>query len=279
MSTSPTIQLYSPSGNTITVKNTPEMLGAAKSKGWLTSPPLQKGASPSQVKPPSAGAGSVLGDLATGFSNKVISSNITPISKLLNKIPGVGQTLAPTSGIKAMESMTKPQNITQKIGGGIQTAAELAAPIGSAAKGTAEAIKGGLEARKAEYVYQEAKGLREAATALENGILKTKGVDALEMYKKGKLGTLLDATTAKGIKEAMGDSETLNALQDMVHQGAVDQKAIAPLVHAALSHPEVAGKLTKWALGSLSGLGIGGMLTYIYHRTIFDMVMRAFESR
>lgn len=52
------------------------------------------------------------------------------VSKALNAIPGVGETLAPSSGVNAFEKMTTPQGPAEKVGAGVETAAEMAAGEG-----------------------------------------------------------------------------------------------------------------------------------------------------
>lgn len=52
------------------------------------------------------------------------------ISKGLNKIPGIGETLAPSEGVQEFDRMTTPQGTAEKVGAGIETAAEMAAGEG-----------------------------------------------------------------------------------------------------------------------------------------------------
>jgi hypothetical protein len=46
------------------------------------------------------------------------------VSKLINKIPVVGEKLAPTAGINALEQLSTPQNTPEKIGAGAEQGAE-----------------------------------------------------------------------------------------------------------------------------------------------------------
>jgi len=48
------------------------------------------------------------------------------ISKGLNKIPGIGETLAPSSGVQAFDQGIQPQGMAEKVGAGVETAAEMA---------------------------------------------------------------------------------------------------------------------------------------------------------
>jgi hypothetical protein len=62
-------------------------------------------------------------DLTTGML-KGAGQSVNAVSSALNKIPVVGETLAPSSGIKAAEQMETPTSTGQKIGVGIETLAE-----------------------------------------------------------------------------------------------------------------------------------------------------------
>jgi hypothetical protein len=70
--------------------------------------------------------GNFLKDLAGGFGAGA-TQTIATVSRGLNKIPGIGETLAPSEGVKAMRIIGTPRNTGEKIGAGIEQAAELAA--------------------------------------------------------------------------------------------------------------------------------------------------------
>jgi hypothetical protein len=89
--------------------------------------------------------GDVLADLAKGFGKGALQT-VTSTSRLLNAIPGVGETLAPSAGVQAMRQVATPTDTTQKIGAGIEQGAELLLPTGEAglaAKIGVGALKGG----------------------------------------------------------------------------------------------------------------------------------------
>lgn len=54
--------------------------------------------------------------------------DVTSVSRLLNKLPGVGETLAPSAGVQAMRQIATPSNTAQKFGAGTEQAAELLLP-------------------------------------------------------------------------------------------------------------------------------------------------------
>lgn len=72
-----------------------------------------------------------------------VEAMATPIAKLFNKIPGVGETLSPREGINAMQAESVPQTTAEKIGRGATQMAEMYATGGPFRAG-AEALMGRL---------------------------------------------------------------------------------------------------------------------------------------
>lgn len=77
-----------------------------------------------------ATVGNFAKDVAGGFGAGA-TQTIQGVSKLINKIPGVGETLAPSAGIHAMDEAATPHNTGEKIGAGVEMAAEMAAGEGA----------------------------------------------------------------------------------------------------------------------------------------------------
>jgi hypothetical protein len=73
-----------------------------------------------------AATGDVLKGLASGWGAGA-TQTLATISRGLNKIPGVGETLAPSAGVKAMRIIGTPTSTSEKFGAGIEQAAEMAA--------------------------------------------------------------------------------------------------------------------------------------------------------
>jgi len=67
--------------------------------------------------------GQGLADLSKGFGQGALQT-ANAVSKLLNKIPGIGERLAPSVGIQAAEQLAQPQNAWQLAGQGIYQGAE-----------------------------------------------------------------------------------------------------------------------------------------------------------
>jgi hypothetical protein len=95
---------------------------------------------------------------------KGLGHTLTGLSPLLNKIPYIGETLAPTSGINAWEKMTAPEGAAQKTGYYGEQLGEFLAPGPAEEKGAAEL---------AEHIPQfgrfAAPASRIAANALSTG--------------------------------------------------------------------------------------------------------------
>jgi len=64
-------------------------------------------------------------DLYTG-GVKQFGQGIATISSGLNKLPWIGETLAPKVGVQSFKQQMQPDNTTQKIGGGLEQAGEMA---------------------------------------------------------------------------------------------------------------------------------------------------------
>jgi hypothetical protein len=72
-------------------------------------------------------------DLAKGAGEGALQTGLT-LSPLINKIPYIGETLAPSAGIRGAEELATPANTTQKVGKIGEQVAEFAIPTGVAAK-------------------------------------------------------------------------------------------------------------------------------------------------
>lgn len=70
------------------------------------------------------GAKETASDLYTGGVKK-FGDTIATISSGLNKLPWIGETLAPKVGVQSFKAQMQPDNTTQKIGGGLEQAGEM----------------------------------------------------------------------------------------------------------------------------------------------------------
>jgi len=110
-------------------QNAPPQKTAARSGGdWFgqNAPQQQQVASSVPEDHWLAATGNFLKDLAGGFGAGA-TQTIATVSRGLNAIPGIGETLAPSQGVKAMRIIGTPTNTGEKIGAGIEQAAEMAA--------------------------------------------------------------------------------------------------------------------------------------------------------
>ena len=203
-----------------------------------------------------AATGDTLKELAKGVGEGAMQT-VNSVSRVINKIPGVGETLAPSSGIAAARNIATPANKTQRIGAGIEQAAEFMTPMGemglpakiglNALKGTNQdisgkdvalgaAIGGGAEAlgagAKALLTSKAARGAvnesvmatardvtygNPAKALLDEGI-KTPFTGDLEKFKDAIRG----GSTLQGASEAAGGR--IAAISDKINQIAPQLK-------------------------------------------------------
>lgn len=64
---------------------------------------------------PESSADQVVGDVATGFV-KGVGDTVSGVAHLINKIPGVGETLSPAAGTAALDTLDTSKNTAQTIG-------------------------------------------------------------------------------------------------------------------------------------------------------------------
>jgi hypothetical protein len=95
---------------------------------------------------------------------------LTGLAPLINKIPGIGETLSPSEGIKAWEQITKPQGTAQNIGFGAEQVGEMLLP------GLGEE---GAAAKVAEKIPMLGKAALPAAK-IATSALSTGGVNKLQ---------------------------------------------------------------------------------------------------
>lgn len=84
--------------------------------------------------------GGTAADIARGVG-KGLHSSAAGISSLLNKIPGVGETLAPSRGVAAYHAMAEPSNTGEQVGKGIEQGVEFFLPAGLEEKAGLKALE------------------------------------------------------------------------------------------------------------------------------------------
>src|SRR6202451_586093 len=156
------------------------------------------------------GAKDVLTGMAQGAANTV-GSAVSGTARLINKIPGVGEYLAPKQGIDALEAKTKerstPENEAQTIGRTGEQVAEWMIPSGAEEK--AATLLG-----KIPYASKAIPAAKVGVQALESGLRnKSQGGDFTTGAEAGAGGELLNqglqkvapivAETALGVTNKM----------------------------------------------------------------------------
>ncbi len=77
--------------------------------------------------------GDYAADVAIG-AGKGVLSDINTVSRLLNKIPYVGEYLAPSEGVRAAEQLATPENTAQKVGYYVEQIGEFMLPGAAVSK-------------------------------------------------------------------------------------------------------------------------------------------------
>lgn len=137
--------------------------------------------------------------IASGFA-KGFGQTVNSVSKLINRIPFVGETLAPSVGIKVMDQLTRPQNTREMIGAGLEQAAELMVPGGAINRGVKTASTFGKLARFGTRVGLES--LNAGTSAALHGQDPVMG--AATGAVGGVIGEGLEAVAPKIAESALG---------------------------------------------------------------------------
>lgn len=141
-----------------------------------------------------AAAGDKLKDLASGYGAGALQS-ITAVSRGLNKIPVIGETLAPTAGVNAMRIAATPDNTTQRVGAAMQQATELMLPTPGKIGLGAKMLLGGLEGGASTYAHEAGTTAEANPTDVAIGT----GLGAAAPAVEGAAHELLNSKFSRGL--------------------------------------------------------------------------------
>jgi hypothetical protein len=254
---------------------TPDQTGWQNPFGDATDAPATKSATPAQTgwqnpfgdtseaSAPAAApslasrVGSTAADVGVGFGKGALDT-VNTVSGLLNKIPGVGETLAPSAGIKASENTAQSTNTAQSVGKGAEGIAEFF--LGDEAlKGLSLAKRLGLAQKVAGLAEESptvAKLINAGLNALRTGTVTggetaAKGGSPTESLEAGAAGAAGGAAlegAGAGIKKGYqyvkelykplvdagaGTIDTAKGLID-VNKGVVDPKTVQPTIQKGI---------------------------------------------
>ena len=151
------------------------------------------------------------GGVATGFV-KGAGQTVSGISHLLNKIPGVGETLAPSEGIKAFDPMTETHGTAEAVGSGLEGLTEFAAgdeALEAVAKGAklAEMARKFPAVARAMEMAEKSKVLSKIMTATGKGAVVGGAQGTVKGAAEGKAGEEgLAGAVGGGAGGALGES-------------------------------------------------------------------------
>ena len=149
--------------------------------------------------------GSTTGDIALGALKglatgvvKGAGQTVSGVSHLVNKIPGVGETLAPSQGVNAADQMEQTHGTAEKIGSGLEGVAEFAAGD--------EALEAVAKGAKLVQMAKQFPAVAEALKAAEGSkilskIMTTAGKGAVVGGAQGALKGATEGNAAAGAEE------------------------------------------------------------------------------
>lgn len=182
-------------------------------------------------------------DMAKGFG-KGAEATASGVSTLLNKIPGVGETLAPSAGVAAMKEQAQPTNFAQNVGYGGETLMEFL--LGDEALSAVGSLGMKLDkiAKIVKTVEQSPKlmaALKIGTSALkagtvQGGITLARKQNVEEALKEG--GTMAAVSAALGVplevlqkalKTASEGGEALTKLEGKAANAPTDSEIVGSL--------------------------------------------------
>jgi hypothetical protein len=174
--------------------------------------PKSRGVSGSRDSP-STTVSDVVSDVGAGFA-KGAGQTVNTVSKLLNKIPVVGETLAPSQGVSAAETLETPTNTAQTVGVGIE--------------GLGEFLLGD-EALKGLSLGDKLLSAGKLAKTIEGSPLLSKAVEiGMNALRTGTVGTVQGLAHGDSVREAATTGGVAAGVGGALETGAQVVKALAP---------------------------------------------------
>lgn len=182
--------------------------------------PINAGAPPQSHTP---STGSVTGDIALGALKGVATGFVkgagqtaSGVSHIINKIPVVGETLAPSQGINAADQMEQTHGTAEKIGSGLEGVAEFAAGD--------EALEAVAKGAKLVQMAKQFPAVAEALKAAEGSkilskIMTTAGKGAVVGGAQGALKGATKGNAAAGAEEGAAGGAIGGGLAEGVASG------------------------------------------------------------
>jgi hypothetical protein len=175
-------------------------------------------------------AGSAAIDVGEGFAKGAVQT-VNTVSGLLNKIPGVGEYLAPSEGVQAADQWATPTNTAQKVGVGAESLAEML--LGD------ESLKGLslgeklLNISKVADTYEKASPFVRSAieAGLKGGILTggetfAKTGDVEQAAKEGAVGAATGAIAGPAL---VGAGKAVGAIRN-AYRGLMTVDSVQPVL-------------------------------------------------
>ena len=176
--------------------------------------------------PPPAQPGTQGYGLLTGAA-QAVGDTVNTVSKLINKIPGIGETLAPSAGIKAADTMETPTTTPEKIGYGLENIGEFM--LGD------EALKGlslGDKLLESGKIAKAIENFPKLKKAIEIGMTAMRGGTVAGTQTLAHGGTPSEALTQGAT--AAGAGAAAGLATEAVRSGVNALRSVAPDVPGAV---------------------------------------------
>ncbi len=181
-------------------------------------------------------------DVSTGLW-KGAGQTVGTVSNLINKIPVIGESLAPKAGVNALEQATTPTNTAQKVGVGAEGIAEFF--LGDEAlKGLSIAKKLGIAKRLAELAEESPR----TAAIIQHGLASLRAGTVVTGQQLAHGATLPQALETGG-EAALAGTVTGAAVEGA---GAL-KNAVTPMVEPIVKGEKVAQPAAQAALRASAG--------------------------
>jgi hypothetical protein len=181
-----------------------------------------------------------IGQTAEDFGTGIVKGagqTANTVSGLLNKIPVIGETLAPSAGVNAAHQIETPSNVAQKVGVGAEGIGEFF--LGDEAlKGLSIAERLGMAAKVAKLAESNpivAKIIAHGLTAVRGGTVVTgqelaHGATPTQALETGATATALGTATGTAVE---GAGIAKNAIKD-AYKSVLDTKSIQPVLQQGI---------------------------------------------
>jgi len=247
----------------------------------------------SQTPPPSQGVLSTLADTGADVAAGVVKGagdTVSGVSHLLNKIPGIGETLAPSAGVGALDQLDTSKNTAQSVGKGIEGIAEFAAGD-EALEGAAKASKLVALAQKYPLIAKTldmatahpwlAKIITEGAKGATVGGAEgtVKGAQKNRPASGAAIGAATGGLTGAAVGSAVGAVDALKSMKVNPFRAILEGKGVAQEPAEAALRQGVQESAQAAGVAPAAQAGIAANPVLAGNETVLDEPLQLIASK